>query len=497
MFKKVLIANRGEIALRIIRACKELNIVAAVIYSEADVNALHMLKADEAYYIGKSSAEESYLNQNKIISLAQNIGADAIHPGYGFLAENYQFIEKVEKSGMSFIGPSSESVKLMGNKTSARSLMKQNNIPIIPGTTSPLKSINDALKSASAIGYPIMLKASSGGGGKGIRIVNSETELPELFNLVKSESQKAFGNNDIYIEKYLIDPKHIEVQILADNFGNYRHLYERECSIQRRHQKIIEEAPSPSINMDDRNKITNIAINAAKVCKYHNAGTIELLMDKNKEFYFLEMNTRVQVEHPVTEFITNIDIVKEQIKIASGEEISFEQDEIRILGHSIECRIYAEDSSNNFSPSTGKITNYIHPSGIGVRVDSGIDLNSEVSIYYDPLLSKIVTFGKDRNEALKRMFISLKNYLITGISTNINFCKWIVQHQIFIDNKFNINFIDRELSNYLESKNNSTELTDEYIVSVLVSSLLFNESRITKSTKSNVNQQNNWTCDFE
>ena len=350
MFKKILIANRGEIALRIIKACNELGITSAVIYSDADKNALHVRVADEAYNVGGSRANESYLNQDKIISIAKEISAEAVHPGYGFLSENSQFIEMIEKSGIIFIGPSSNSVKLMGDKTSARKLMAQNNVPIVPGTTEPITTIVDAKKSALKIGYPILLKAAGGGGGKGMRIVRKESEFEESYNLAKSETQKAFGRGDIYMEKHLVNPKHIEVQVIADHHENYRHLLERECSLQRRHQKIIEEAPSPSINENDRNKITEIAINAAKACNYHSAGTIELLMDENKNFYFLEMNTRVQVEHPVTEFITNIDVVREQIKIAYGEEISFEQNSIIILGHSIECRIYAEDSLNDFAP---------------------------------------------------------------------------------------------------------------------------------------------------
>lgn len=497
MFKKILVANRGEIALRIIKACNELNITAAVIFSEADKTALHVRLADEAYNIGGPRADESYLNQDRIISLAKEINADAIHPGYGFLSENSQFIEKVEKAGITFIGPSSNSVKLMGDKTSARRLMTRNNVPIVPGTTKPIISINDAMKSASGIGYPIMLKAAGGGGGKGMRVVQSESELEESFNLAKSESQKAFGRDDIYMEKFLVNPKHIEVQIIADHHGNYRHLFERECSLQRRHQKIIEEAPSPSINEKDREKITAIAINAAKACSYHNAGTIELLMDEDKSFYFLEMNTRVQVEHPVTEFISNIDIVKEQIRIASGEEISFKQEDIKILGHSIECRIYAEDSLNNFAPSVGRISNHSVPHGVGIRIDTGIDTNSEVSIYYDPILSKLVTFGSDREEAISRMLYALKNYLVTGVTTNIPFCKWIIQHQDFVKNKFNINFIGYEIENYLNEKKDTKELSDEMIASIIVSSLVFNEKRSSIPKLNFVPEHNKWTVDHE
>ncbi|VAX18755.1 Biotin carboxylase of acetyl-CoA carboxylase [hydrothermal vent metagenome] len=497
MFKKILVANRGEIALRIIKACNELNITAAVIYSEADKTALHVRLADEAYNIGGPRADESYLNQNKIISLAKEINADAIHPGYGFLSENAQFIEKVERSGITFIGPSSNSVKLMGDKTSARRLMTQNNVPIVPGTTEPITTIDDAMKSASDIGYPIMLKAAGGGGGKGMRVVRSESELEESFNLAKSESQKAFARDDIYIEKYLVDPKHIEVQIIADHYGNYRHLFERECSLQRRHQKIIEEAPSPSINEKDREKITTIALNAAKACNYHNAGTIELLMDEKKSFYFLEMNTRVQVEHPVTEFISNIDIVKEQIKIASGEKISFKQDELKILGHSIECRIYAEDSLSNFAPSVGVITNHFVPHGVGIRIDTGIDTNSEVSIYYDPILSKLITFGRDREEAISRMLYALKNYLVTGVTTNIPFCKWIMQHNDFVKNKFNINFIGYEIENYLNQRKNAEILSDEMTASIIVSSLLYHEKRSSAPKLNFVSKHNKWTVDHE
>lgn len=497
MFNKILIANRGEIALRIIKACDELGIISSVIYSDIDKNALHVRSANEAYSVGGTRANESYNNQNEIISIAKEIGADAIHPGYGFLSENFQFIEKVEKSGIIFIGPSSNSVKLMGDKTSARKLMSQNNVPVVPGTTEPIISIEDAKISALEIGYPILLKAAGGGGGKGMRFVNTESELEENYNLAKSESLKAFSSGDIYMEKYLTNPKHIEVQVIADHHANYRHLFERECSIQRRHQKIIEEAPSPSLNENDRSKITEISINAAMACNYNSVGTIELLMDEDKNFYFLEMNTRIQVEHPVTEFITNIDIVKEQIKIACGEKISFEQSSVNILGHSIECRIYAEDSLNNFAPSVGKITNHVPPTGIGVRTDTGIDSNSKISIYYDPILSKLITFGKDRNEASSRMAVSLKNYLITGVTTNISFCKWVFQHQDFVNNNFNINFINNELENYIMSKNESEELSEEEIVSVISCALLFHDKRKSKSHGNYVSPQNRWTIEDE
>lgn len=497
MFKKILIANRGEIAVRIIKACNELDIIAAVIYSDADSSSLHVQQADESYSIGGRHASDSYLNQDKIIQIAMQIGADAIHPGYGFLSENHIFIQKVENAGIVFIGPSSESVKLMGNKTAARELMIQNGVPVVPGSKSPITSIDDAIKYADEIDYPIMLKAAGGGGGKGMRIVSSRSEIESAYSIAKSESRKAFGNDEIYIEKFVNDPKHIEVQIIADKLGNFRHLYERECSIQRRHQKIIEEAPSPTITDKERIKVTDIALKAARACKYVNAGTIEMLMDKERNFFFLEMNTRLQVEHAVTESVTNIDIVKEQINIAHGNQISFEQDSVKLLGNSIECRIYAEDPLNNFAPSTGRITNYVTPKGMRVRIDSGIKLDSEVSIYYDPILSKIITFGKDREEALKRMVISIKKYLITGVKTNIAFCKWILEHQDYIKNDFNINFIDKELSNYMNKKSNPQNLSDDMVASIITCALLFRDSRNQKTQINLVTPNNNWITDDE
>lgn len=361
MFKKILIANRGEIAVRIAKACRELNITSAVLYSEADKDSLHVRVADEAYLIGGAAASESYLNISKITKLAKEINADAIHPGYGFLSENAKFIKAVRESGIEFIGPSASSVDLMGEKTAARKLMSKNNVPIVPGTIEPITDIDKAKEIANDIGYPIMLKASAGGGGKGMRKVNSEKEFAESFERAQNESIKAFSSDAVYMEKFVENPKHIEVQIIGDKHGNYVHLFERECSVQRRHQKVVEEAPSISVDEETREKITKAGINAAKACEYFNAGTIEFLMDKDKNFYFLEMNTRLQVEHPVTELITGIDIVKEQINIAAGEKLSFKQSEVKKRGHAIECRVYAEDVDNNFAPSTGKILHHRLP----------------------------------------------------------------------------------------------------------------------------------------
>ena len=492
MFKKILIANRGEIAVRISKACRELNITSAVIYSEADANSLHVRVADEAYLIGPSSASESYLNFQKIIKLAQKIGADVIHPGYGFLSENSHFIKAIRDAGITFIGPSVESVELMGEKTSARRLMTKNNVPIVPGTVDPINDIDEAKKIADKIGYPIMLKAAAGGGGKGMRKVNSPVEFIPAFERAQHESLKAFSSDDVYMEKFIENPKHIEVQIIGDTHGNYVHLFERECSVQRRHQKVLEEAPSISIDEITREKITLAAIDAAKACKYYNAGTIEFLMDKDKNFYFLEMNTRLQVEHPVTELITGIDIVKEQINVASGGKLSFSQQDVKMRGHAIECRVYAEDVDNNFAPSTGKIVHHRLPSGPGIRVDRGIDLLTDVPVYYDPLLSKLTAYGKNREEAIARMKIALGAYQIVGVITNISFLDWIVDHQEFVDGTFDIDFIENEFMPYVPFKWRDN-YNDKYEdVAAIMAALLKQKELNLSSSKTESNHTNNW-----
>lgn len=492
MFKKILICNRGEIAVRIAKACRELDITSAVIYSEADYNSLHVRVADEAYLIGPAPANESYLNISKIIKIAKEIGADAVHPGYGFLSENSKFISAVRDAGIVFIGPSFESVEMMGEKTAARKLMSKHNVPIVPGTIEPINDIDNAKIIADEIGYPIMLKASAGGGGKGMRKVISSNNLSSSFERAKNESIKAFGSPDVYMEKFIENPKHIEVQIIGDTYGNYVHLFERECSVQRRHQKVIEEAPSISVDEVTRDKITLAAVNAAKACNYFNAGTIEFLMDKEKNFYFLEMNTRLQVEHPVTELITGIDIVKEQIRIAAGKKLSFTQEHVIKRGHAIECRIYAEDADNNFAPSTGRILHHRLPSGPGIRVDRGIDLSTDVPVHYDPLLSKVTAYGKDRDEAISRMKIALGAYQIAGVITNISFLDWIIDHSKFVDGSFDINFIDNEFMPHIPYKWREKYNEKYEDASAIIAAILkFNDKKL-RVGKIESNNTNKW-----
>jgi acetyl-CoA carboxylase biotin carboxylase subunit len=466
-----------------------MNIKSVAVYSEADKTSPHTKYADESYYIGESPALESYLNQNKILSLAKQIGADAIHPGYGFFSENANFIKAVEDEGITFIGPSSDSVRQMGVKTAARKLMNQNSVPIVPGSSS-IDNINQGLNEAIRIGYPILLKASAGGGGKGMKLVSSEPEFISSFESVQREAIKYFADDSIYIEKYIENPKHIEVQIFGDKYGNYVHIFERECSIQRRHQKIIEEAPSSFIDDKIRKKITEAAIACAKACGYYNAGTVEFLMDKNSNFYFLEMNTRIQVEHPVTEMISGLDLVKEQINVAAGKTLSFNQDDIHINGHAIEARIYAEDSENNYLPSTGKLLEFLIPSGPGIRVDAGFSRGSLISIYYDPLIAKLVAWGKTRNESLERIKRALDEFQIAGVTTNIPLLKTVFNNIYFVKGNFDINFIDSIIT---KEDTNTVSITDEIEnVVAIISSLLKLRSASTEISNSVVNN-NKWT----
>ncbi len=489
MFRKILIANRGEIAVRVIRACKELGITSAAVYSEVDKISLHTTSADESYLIGAPPANESYLNKDKIIELAKKINVDAIHPGYGFFSENADFIQAIEQAGITFIGPSSKSVRMMGSKTEARTLMSKHDVPIVPGTTKPIQSIDEGLQLAKKIGYPVLLKAAAGGGGKGMRKINSEEEFSSSFEAVKREALKAFANDEIYIEKYIENPRHIEVQIFGDKLGNYVHLFERECSIQRRHQKIIEEAPSSFVDKDTREKITSAAVNAAKACGYYNAGTIEFLMDSNKHFYFLEMNTRIQVEHPVTELITGKDLLREQISVAAGNPLSFSQSDLKITNHAIEARIYAEDPQSNFLPSTGDIINYSEPSGNGVRVDSGIRRGSKVTVYYDPLLAKLVCWDLDRGKAIKKTLRALDEFNISGVTNNIEFLNQILSHEKFIKGDIDINFLEREKSFHSSQGNNSGESEIEKAASVLAGIL---KNRKTAVQKNIISSGNKW-----
>jgi len=444
--RKVLIANRGEIAVRIIRACKEMAIDTVAIYSEIDREALHTRFAKEAYCIGPPPSDESYLAIEKIIDTARRAHADAIHPGYGFLAENAAFAKSCEEAGITFIGPPASAIEVMGNKTAARKMMEEAGVPIVPGTTKPLNSQDEVMKVAEKLGFPIMLKASGGGGGKGIRIVRSAGEIGEGYRLATSEAASAFGDPSLYIEKFIEKPRHIEIQILADSSGNVIHLGERECSIQRRHQKVIEECPSCIVDEKMRSSMGEVARKAAGAVGYTNAGTVEFLVDREKHFYFLEMNTRLQVEHPVTEMVTGIDIVKTQLKIAMGQPLQMRQADISMQGAAIECRIYAEDPDNNFLPSPGTISWMLDPGGPGIRNDTGITQGGEVSIYYDPLISKLVAWGNNRQEAIERMRRALKEYKIYGIKTTVPFHERVMKNEHFLEGDFDTNFIDTVFS---------------------------------------------------
>ena len=446
MFKKILIANRGEIAVRVIRACRELGVLSVAVYSDVDRASLHVRKADEAYHIGKANATESYLNIEKIVDTAQRCGAEAIHPGYGFLSENAKFAQTCADAGIKFIGPSPASIDLMGSKTRARREMQRAGIPLVPGTSAGVESYEQAQQTARQIGYPVMLKAAAGGGGKGMRLVHSPEELKPALESAQSEAGGAFGDSEVYLEKAIINPRHIEMQILADEHGNVVYLGERECSLQRRHQKVLEEAPSPIVGEEMRKKMGDVAVRVATAAGYSNAGTIEFLVDENKNFYFLEMNTRLQVEHPVTELITGLDLVHLQIRIASREKLPFQQEEIRIRGHAIECRIYAEDPDNHFFPSPGKITLLLSPSGPGIRRDSGMYEGWTVPLEYDPLLAKLIGYGADRQQAVGRLLRALNEYFVGGIKTNISLFLRILSDPDFQAGKLDTGFLDRLLA---------------------------------------------------
>jgi len=442
--KKVLVANRGEIAVRIMRTLREMGIKIVAVYSDADMKALHVRFADEAYHIGPSPSSESYLRIDKLIDVAKKSCCDAIHPGYGFLAENSEFAKAVRDSGLIFIGPDPRSIELMGSKTESRKAMEGAGLPVVPGLKRPVKDEKELLEFAKNIGYPLLLKADLGGGGKGMRLIKNEEELIPSYRLASSEALSSFGDPSIYIEKYIEEPHHIEVQILVDEFGNAVYLGERECSIQRRYQKVMEETPSPFIDDKIRKKMGEMAVSAIKKIGYLNAGTIEFIVDKDKNFYFLEMNTRLQVEHPVTEMVTGIDLVKCQIEIAEGKPIPFSQDDIKPRGSSIECRIYAEDPDNDFAPCPGKILRLQNPEGgLGVRIDSGVYEGFEVPIFYDPLIAKLVTWGSQRIEAINRMRRALLEYHIVGIKTTIPFFLRVLKHPDFIKGNYNTHFIDR------------------------------------------------------
>ena len=438
---KILIANRGEIAVRIIRACKEMNIKTVAIYSEADKDALHTRLADEAVCIGPADSRESYLNVKNIIEAANVTGADSIHPGFGFLSENAQFAKICEESNIKFIGPTSKVIDLLGNKSNAKEMMKEAGVPTIPGSDGSVKGLKDVLKIAEKIGYPIMIKAAAGGGGKGIRIVNSEDELENSYNIVKREAKLAFNDDEVYIEKFVAHPRHVEIQILADEHGNVIHLGERDCSIQRNNQKVIEETPSTAIDEKLRNKMGEAAVKAAKAAEYTSCGTVEFLVDKDKNFYFMEMNTRIQVEHPITEMRTGIDIVKEQIRIAAGEVLKIKQKEVKFNGHAIECRINAENPDKNFRPCPGKVTGLHFPGGNGIRIDSAIYAGYTIPANYDSMIAKIIAFGTSRNEAIAKMKRALEELVIEGVETNRDFLFEIITNPNFIRGDFDTQFL--------------------------------------------------------
>lgn len=441
--KKILVANRGEIALRVMRSAKEMGIKTVAVYSEADREALHVRFADEAVFIGPPASSESYLRIDKIIDAARKTGAQAIHPGYGFLSENEDFAQAIEDAGMIFIGPSAKSIEVMGSKLAAKEAVAKFNVPLVPGTSEPIGDINKAKKIAKDIGYPILIKASAGGGGKGMRIVENENEFQEQMERAVSEATSAFGDGSVFIEKYVTKPRHIEFQIFGDKHGNVIHFFERECSIQRRHQKVVEEAPSSVLTPDIRKRMGEAAINVAKSCGYYGAGTVEFILDESLNFYFLEMNTRLQVEHPVTEMITGIDLVKLQISVAQGEKLPFKQEDLKIHGHAVEVRVYAEDPSNNFLPDIGTLQTYKRPQGNGIRVDDGFEQGMSIPFYYDPMIAKLICHAETREMAIEKTIRAIQEYEITGLETTLGFCNFVMHHEAFRSGKFDTGFVGK------------------------------------------------------
>ncbi len=480
-FRKILIANRGEIAVRVMRSCREMGIATVAVFSEADKTALHVLMADEAYLIGAAPARDSYLQGDRIIETALKSGAEAIHPGYGFLAENGDFADAVTEVGLAFIGPPGSAIRTMGSKTEARRIMSEAGVPVVPGDQSGLKDADSAAASAEKIGYPVLIKAAMGGGGKGMRVVNKPADLRASFEAARRESLSAFNSEEVYLERFIPGPRHVEVQILADAYDNCIHLYERECSIQRRHQKVIEEAPAPALDAHPelRERMGQTAVAAAKACGYINAGTVEFLFDPTiNDFYFLEMNTRLQVEHPVTEMVTGLDLVREQLLIAVGEPLSIRQDQVRHRGHSIECRIYAEDAVNGFLPDPGTVRRLVRPDGPWVRIDSGVNVGSEVGMFYDPLVAKLVVWGPTRERAISRMHRALSEYRVSGFKTTIPFSRWVMQNKRFASGDFDTRFIEQEfLPEYLTESNQ-----DEDRVAIIAAALWDRDRRKTIAT---------------
>jgi len=488
MFKKILIANRGEIAVRVIRACREMGIRSVAVYSDVDRRNLHVQLADEAVCIGEAPPLESYLNMDRIIDAAKKVGAEAIHPGYGFLAENHRFAARCEKEGIVFIGPSAKAMKLVGDKVASRKTLSKFDVPIIPGMKSVVSDIDTFQKEAARIGFPVMIKASAGGGGKGMRIVRNSKELKSAIEAGRREAKSAFGDDSVYLEKCIEQPRHIEFQVLADLHGSVVHAFERECSIQRRHQKIIEETPSTAVDPELRERMGRTAVEVVRATGYTNAGTVEFLLDPQKNFYFLEVNARIQVEHPITEMITGLDLVKWQIRIASGEKLTIRQEDLFQRGHAIECRIYAEDPANRFLPSLGTIHFMKNPEGPGIRVDSGIYSGCDVSMYYDPILAKLIAWGEDRETARKRMTQALKDYVVMGIKTTIPYLKDVMGVPDFMSGKTTTDFIENNLSDWKENDKN------EYLRAALTAAAVFEHTRPEfKSTPSTETTHSPWS----
>ncbi len=456
--KKILIANRGEIAIRVMKTAKKMGISTVAVYSEADADALHVQMADEAYCIGPAPSKDSYLNQAKIIEVAKSTQTDGIHPGYGFLSENASFAKLVEDNGIRFIGPSPHSISIMGSKLDAKAAVSGYDIPMVPGTEGAVESSEIGKKVAKEIGYPVLIKASAGGGGKGMRLVDNEIEFEEQFNRAKSEARSSFGNDEVFVEKYITSPRHIEIQVLTDNDGNGIYLFERDCSIQRRHQKVVEEAPSGKISEEIRNAMGLDALKVASSCDYSGAGTVEFIMDDKGNYFFLEMNTRLQVEHPVTEMITGVDLVEQQIKVARGEKLSIKQEDLKINGHSIELRVYAENAKEGFKPSIGILDKYAIPSGDGIRVDHGFSQGHEIPIYYDPMIAKLVVWAETRREAITKMIQAISEYKIEGVETTLEFGSFVLNHEEFKSAAYDTKFVEKYFNDFLDSDKNSEAL---------------------------------------
>src|SRR5688572_8282723 len=483
---KILVANRGEIALRVMRSARELGIKTVAVYSEADREALHVRYADEAVFIGPPPSSESYLRIEKILAAAKETGAQAIHPGYGFLSENEDFADAVAKAGMIFIGPSAKSIEVMGSKLAAKAAVAKFNVPLVPGTSEPIDDIKKAKKIASEIGYPVLIKASAGGGGKGMRVVENEKEFEEQMERAVSEASSAFGDGSVFIEKYVTQPRHIEFQIFGDQHGNVVHLFERECSIQRRHQKVVEEAPSSVLTPELRKQMGDAAVNAGKSCGYYGAGTVEFILDEKLNFYFLEMNTRLQVEHPVTEMVTGIDLVKLQISVAEGNKLPFKQEDLKLHGHAVEVRVYAEDPANNFLPDIGTLQTYKRPQGNGIRVDDGFEQGMDIPFYYDPMIAKLICYAETREGAIEKTIRAIAEYEITGLETTLGFCNFVMHHEAFRSGNFDTRFVEKHFKPEVLS---SLHEPDEEKIAAVLSNYLLQENS-TASTSGGLSYSN-------